>query len=53
MPRVQTVFHSILSARIVLHISSALKQDPVDSQSTTSVDHGHSAKVESADPSDA
>jgi hypothetical protein len=43
------VFHSILSTRIVLHITEVLKQDsePVDSRSTTLVQRGHLTRIES------
>jgi len=47
--QMQTVFHSILSARIVLHITAVLKQDPVDSRSTTLVKHEHPTTIGSAD----
>ena len=49
--RIQTVFHSILSTRIVLHITTVLKQDPIDSRSTTLVQHGHLTKMEFANSS--
>jgi len=49
--QLQTVFHSILSTRNVLHITTALKQDIVNSQYTL-VQDGHAARVEVADLSD-
>jgi len=46
--RMQTVFHSVLAARIVLHTTTVLKQDPVDSRSTL-VKHEHLITIGAAD----